>query len=53
MKLGINGGPYQFKAKLVAWRCQQKQGFDYSNFYALMAKWHTIKAMSALARAKG
>jgi len=37
----------------VAWGCQQKQGVDYSKTYALMAKWHTIKAMSPFVKAKG
>jgi hypothetical protein len=37
-KLEINGGLDQFKARLVPWGCQQKQGFDYFETYALMAK---------------
>jgi hypothetical protein len=52
-KPGLHGQGEQKKARLVAKGCQQHQGVDFDKTFTPIAKWHMIKAISALARISG
>lgn len=52
-KLNENGEVDKFKARLVAKGYSQKQGIDYSEVFAPVARWDTIRVILALAAQKG
>jgi len=53
VKPGINGQGSRYKARLVARGFEQQQGCDFSETFALVAKFNTIKSIIAPASSKG
>jgi hypothetical protein len=44
---GSSGKPFKFKARLMARGCEQKEGLDFQETFALVIKWITIIFMRA------
>ena len=49
IKPGVNGGATRYKARLVAWGCQQKFGVDFMDIFAPIVRWETIRILMAIA----
>ena len=50
-KIGADGQPSKKKARLVVRGFQQKEGLDYDEVFAPVAKWNTVRIVIALAAA--
>jgi hypothetical protein len=50
IKPGSSGKPDRYKARLVAHGFEQRAGVDYEDVFAPVAKYNTIKAISAIAK---
>jgi hypothetical protein len=47
-KIRVNRTHVKHKTRLVAKGCEQVEGLDYEDMFALMVKWDTLKALVAL-----
>ena len=52
-KLNEKGDVDKHKARLVANECSRRQGIDYNEVFAPVARWDTIRTILALAAHKG